>query len=561
MLLLGASVGASMLLGGNALAATSCEDLKSLRAPDVTITESGIVASPNAVASTLPPDNGAGPFCRVAGVIAPTADSHIQFEVWLPANARWNGKLQTVGNGGLSGALNRKAMLPGFARGYATMTTDLGHTNTPPGFTADATWASGHPDKVIDYAYRGKHLSTLAAKQLVELYYGRAPAHSYFTGCSAGGIAGLNELLRYPDDYDGYVIGNATPDHLGQEIAAMWNTLAASLADPANALQPAQMDLVHREVLRQCAGKDGGVASDPFLTDPRQCAFRAADLQCKPGQDAASCLTEAQVAIFDKIYGGPTNPRTGASIFAGLTPGSELGWSKYFAGKKNPVSADRPWASFMRSIVYDDPDYLTGLKYLSFDFDADYRAVQEKMVGGETLASSWTADARDLTQFAAAGGKVIQYHGWDDPNIPALEAIDFRDEIVADLMARKHLTRAGAEAELQGYYRLFMVPGLGHCSGGDGPWSFGQNGQAPLEADAEHDTMRALELWVEGGKAPDRFIGSRIDAKTKAVDMTRPICAYPQVATWNGQGSSSDAANFRCAAPVKSAGGERDLGR
>jgi feruloyl esterase len=539
----GAAVGG---LAAPAMAATSCESLAQLHAPGVTITVAKTASAAAEISPALAQAGPKGPLCRVGGYITPTPDSHIGFEVWLPATETWNRKLEAVGNGGLSGALNYRAMVGGFSRGYAAMTTDLGHTNTPPNAVEDPTWALGHPEKVIDYSYRAEHLSTLAAKQIIEAYYGIAPAHAYYTGCSAGGIQGLNEALRYPSDFDGYIVGDATPDHMGQEMGAMWNTLAASLADPANALKAPEINLVHKAVLAQCAGKDGGLASDPFLTDPSACKFDPKALQCAPGQAAGSCLSPAQVAIFQKIYQGPVDPRTHKPFYSGMSVGSEAGWDRYFVGKTNPAGPDRPWGGFLAYMVYD-PSYLSQQKYLTFDFGKDYDAVRQAKAGGETFESSWTVKSRNLDPIRAAGGKVIQYHGWDDPNIPSLEAVAFHKAVVADQAQRRHLTPQQAEAETQKFYRLFMAPGMGHCNGGDGPSNFGQNGQRPLKDDAEHDMLIALEQWVEKGAAPERFIGSRVDAKTSAVDMTRPICAYPKVPVWNGSGPAAEASSFACA--------------
>ena len=530
-----------------AFAATACEDLAKFHAPSVTITQAASADSLTGISSGLGQATLATPMCRVSGFLTPTRDSHIGFEVWLPPENAWNHKYEAVGNGGLSGALNYRAMLPGFNRGYATMTTDLGHTNTPPNAVEDATWALGHPEKVVDYAYRAEHLSTLVAKQLIGAYYGKASAHAYFSGCSAGGIAGMTELLRYPKDYDGYIIGDATPDHLGQEIGALWNTLTASLANPPDALQPAQITLVHQAILRQCVARDGGAPTDTFLTDPTACNFDPSTLQCAAGQDASTCLSPAQVGIFRKIYQGPVEPRTHESILSGLTPGSELMWDRYFVGKKNPVSADRPWAGFLTDMVYSDADYLAQEKYLSFDFDKDYAALRRKKVAGESLDASWNSRSRDLEAFKQAGGKIIHYHGWDDPNIPALEAVKFFMSVVADQARRHHLAPEQALEMTRQFYRLFMVAGMGHCFGGEGPSSFGQNGQRAPQAGAEHDTLLALERWVENGTAPAQFIASRLDSKTGNTTMTRPICPYPQSPVWDGSGNASEASSFKCA--------------
>jgi feruloyl esterase len=542
----------------------TCESLAGFHAANVTITTAAAVDSPAAVGRGLGPATTSAPLCRVNGFLTPTSDSHIGFEVWLPPASVWNHKYEAVGNGGLSGALNYRAMLPAFNRGYATMTTDLGHTTTS---VEDAGWAMGHPEKVVDYEYRAEHLSAVTATQIIEAYYGSAPAHSYYSGCSAGGIQGLTEVLRFPKDFDGYIVGDATPDHFGQEIGALWNTLAASLANEAEALKPAQISLAHKAILQQCAGKDGGVASDPFLSNPTACKFEPKTLQCTAGQDPSTCLSPAQVAEFDRIYQGPVNPRTHEPIEAGMTFGSEAGWDRYFAGKKNPAGTDRPWAGFLVDMVYNDPDYLSQQKYLSFDFDKEYTAVRQRMVAGETLDSSWNTRNRDLDAFKAGGGKLIQYHGWDDPNIPALEAVNLFNAVVADQAKRHKLTPQQALDATQQFYRLFMVQGMGHCSGGDGPSNFGQSAQTA--ADAEHDTLTALEQWVEKGVAPEKFIGSKAEGGGRggggpdgrgaaggrggagggagAVSMTRPICAWPKNPVYKGSGSTDDAGNFTCA--------------
>jgi feruloyl esterase len=530
-----------------AMAADACEALKRFHAAHVTIGTATVVDSLDKVIGSPSQGSIASPLCRVNGFVTASADSHIAFEVWLPPKNLWNHGYQAVGNGGLSGALNYRAMMSGFNRGYATMTTDLGHVNSPPNAAEDATWALGHPQKVVDYAYRAEHVSTLAAKQVIRAYYGQNSAHAYFIGCSAGGIAGMTELLRYPRDYDGYVIGDATPDHLGQEMGALWNTLEASLAHPSQALGPTQVNLVHREILRQCVAKDGGAPGDRFLTNPSNCHFDPKVLECRDGKDPSTCLTPGEVTIFAKIYQGPIEPRTRETILSGLTPGSELMWDRYFLGKKNPVGADRPWAGFLTDMVYSDPQYLSQQKYLAFDFDKDYEAVRRQKVAGESLDSSWNTRNRNLDKFERAGGRIIHYHGWDDPNIPPLEAVKFFKDVVADQAHRHHLSQDQALSTTQQFYRLFMVPGMGHCFGGDGPDSFGQNGQRALKAEPEYDTMLALEHWVEHGVAPNQFIASRVNTETKLVEMTRPICPYPQQPVWNGTDSASDAASFTCA--------------
>lgn len=485
------------------------------------------------------------PFCRVVGYLTPTSDSHIGFEVWLPPATTWNHRLEAVGNGGFSGNVNLRAMVPGLSRGYATMTTDEGHINKPEEPVEDVSWALGHPEKFIDYAYRAEHVTTIAAKQIIAAYYGTAATHSFYSGCSAGGIQGMVEMLRYPKDYDGYIIGDATPDHMSQELGAFWNTMAASIADPSEAFKPNQVALIHKEALKQCVGKDGGASGDTFLSDPLACSFDPKPLACSAGAPADSCLSPAQMTDLGKIFQGPVDERTHKQILAGLTAGTETSWARYFTDKKNPVGTERPWAGFMAYVAYGDPDYLTKEKYLTFNFGSDYETIAQRKLSGQTLDAVFNTWTRDMDPVKAEGGKVIQYHGWEDPNIPSLEAVNFFNEVVADQAKRHHLTPQQAQEETEKFYRLFMVPGMGHCAGGAGPNSFGQNAPA-VKGNPEVDVLSALETWVDTGAAPEKFIGSRMDQKTRTVDMTRPVCPYPQTPVWNGSGNPDEASSFTC---------------
>jgi feruloyl esterase len=272
-------------------------------------------------------------------------------------------------------------------------------------------------------------------------------------------------------------------------------------------------------------------------------------LLCAAGQDTASCLSQTQVDELNKIYGGPVDPVTHKQILAGLSPDSELTWDRFFSGKKNPVGTERPWAGFMTDIAMADPDYLTQEKYLKFNFGSDLKAAQDRKLGNETVDQVFNSRSRDLDPVKQEGGKIIQYHGWDDGNIPPMEGVDLFNSVVADQEKRHHLTEQKAQAETEEFYRLFMVPGMGHCAGGAGPSSFGQGGAATAGDDPEQDTLTALEQWVEKGVAPEKFIASRMDQKTRTVDMTRPVCAYPKTPVYKGAGSVNDASNFICEDP------------
>ena len=528
------------------LAAASCEKI----APNVaglSIVSATPVSSPLTVTSGFGTVTISTPFCRVVGFLAPTSDSRIGFEVWLPPPDTWNHKFLGVGNGGFAGALNYSGMAPAFKRGYATMTTDEGHINIPTNPIEDITWARGHPEKVIDFGYRAEHLSTLAAKKIVDAYYGNAPSHSYFLGCSAGGHQGITESQRYPTDYDGYVVGDAGLDHIDTDLDGFWAALAASLSDPANALQMNQLQLVHSAVLKQCVGKDGGLAADNFLTDPRACHFDTNTLLCKTGQDVSTCLSAGEIAALNKVYAGPRNPRTNEQIAAGYPFGSEISWTN-FIGKKNPAGTERPWAGVLTSMVFEDPDYLSSEKYLTFSFDADYRYTRTKKVGSETLGSIFDNSHPRLDPIREEGGKVIHYWGWMDGTDPALHGIEYFQRVVDDQSKLHHLAADAALRQTLTFYRLFLAPGMGHCAGGPGPSNFGQINQVPVQMDPEHDTLSALERWVEQGIAPDEMIASRVDAKTGAIALTRPLCPFPQFARWTGSGSADNAKNFVCVA-------------
>jgi feruloyl esterase len=527
-------------------AGTKCESLAAFKASNLTITAATAVDAPFKLGNS--PGGGmtvSKPFCRVSGFLTPTSDSHIGFELWLPSPESWNHKFEAVGNGGFAGNLNLRAMQPGIERGYATMATDLGHLSNG---VEDISWALNHPEKFIDYAYRAAHLTTEISKQIIQAYYGSAAVHSYYSGCSAGGIQGLTELLRYPKDYDGYIIGDATPDHMGQEIGAFWNTIAASgLLSPADAIQPAQISMLHDAILKQCSGKDGGVATDPFLTEPEVCKFDTKTLACKPGEDSAKCFSPGQIANLNKIFnGGPVDPVTHKQFLAPVSVGGEAIWDRYISGKTNPVGFERPWAGFMAYVVESDPDYLSQQKYLTFNFGSDLAAGRQVKLSGQPLNDVFNTANRDLDTFDGAGGKVIQYHGWDDSNIPPLEAVNLFKEVVADQAKRHKLTEQQAIEATEKFYRLFMVPGMGHCSGGTGPNVFGQNGARSVKDGPEYDTLSALERWVEKGTAPDEFIGSHVDQKTNTATMTRPLCAYPKVAIYNGSGDPNNAESFTC---------------
>ena len=466
------------------------------------------------------------PMCRIVGVANANADSRIGFEVWMPPASSWNGKFQAVGSGASAGAISPGPMLTALKAGYATMSTDNGHVTDPnaPNGANEQSWALGHPEKMIDFAYRALHLSTVAAKEIVQDFYGKNASQSYFVGCSQGGHHALMEATRFPQDYDGIVAGAPAWHWANQMINATWNSRAA-LLDPT-ALTEESALLLNRRVIAACDALDG--VKDGVIDDPRQCHFDPASLQCKQGDASGECLTKAQVDAANAIYSG-AHRSDGSAIFQGYPRGSESQWARLWAGAAPGGSS----FDFFRYSVFQDRNF----DNTKFDYDKDTdRALSAKVVGKQTIADVYNVKP-DLTAFNRHGGKLIMYHGWADQQISPFASIDFYQQILA----------SEGKVRTDNFLRLFMLPGIYHCAGGPGVGNFGAAGPASGD-DAQHDIVKALDVWVTQKKAPALFIGTHLN-QSKVADRTRPICPFPQVAKYKGSGDSNDAANFTCAAP------------
>jgi feruloyl esterase len=481
--------------------AAGCERLSTLSLPATTITKAEAVAAGAFTLPNLNPGQQSAfrqlrAFCRVAATIRPSSDSEIKIEVWMPAEG-WNGKFMGVGNGGWSGAIVYPALATALGRGYAAASTNTGHDG------GDASFVPGHPEKLVDFAYRAVHEMTVKAKAVTEAYYGNAPARAYWNGCSSGGKQGLKEGQKFPRDYDGIVAG-APANHWTHLMAGdLWPTVV-TLKDPAASLPPAKLDVLHKAALAACDKLDG--VEDGLLENPAGCPFDPATVQCKGGPQE-NCLTAAQVEAARKIYAGARNPRTGKQVFPGMPPGGELVWTA-LAGRE-PFGIP---VSHFRHVVFNNPAW----DFLTLDFDKDV-ALADKL--DKDLIG---ATDPNLKEFFAHGGKLIVYHGWNDQLITPLNSIDYYNSVAAKL---------GGVAKIDGSFRLFMAPAMNHCSGGDGP--------------SRLDAVSALEQWVEQGKAPERIVASHVSAGNQ-VDRTRPLCPYPQVARYTGTGSTDDAVNFTC---------------
>jgi len=510
----------SALTFASASAAT-CEGLAELKLPNTTITAAQSVA-PGAFA---PPAGSPGPykdlpaFCRVAGVIKPTNDSEINFEVWMPGE-NWNGKFHGVGNGGFAGSISYTGLAGALARGYATASTDTGHGG------GDASWALGHPEKIVDYGHRAIHEMTEKAKLVIKAFYGDGPKRSYFASCSNGGRQALMEAQRYPDDYDG-VIAGAPANAFSQILTGFaWN-MQLLLNDPASYIPAKKLKAIETAALAACDARDG--VTDGVLDDPTKCGFDPAVLLCK-GAETDECLTEKQVAALKKIYAGPRDAK-GQQIIPGFTPGGETGlggWTLWITGA-TPTTALQFFFSTQtfKNMVYNNPSW----DFKTFDLERDGKLADEK------LSQVLNATDPNLKAFNARGGKLILYHGWNDAALPPMNTINYFQSVAAKLGQR----------QANGFMRLYMAPGMQHCGGGPGPDNFGQT-VTRAQSDPQHDLTLALERWVEQGVAPEMVIATkRQGAPPEAAALrTRPLCPYPQVARYKGSGSTDEAANFTC---------------
>lgn len=498
----------------------SCASLNNIILSDTVISISEVVN-----ANSFSPANSSNlldtpAFCRVVGVTEPT----VNFEVWLPLS-NWNGKYNGVGNGGMAGVISYSAMAAALNRGYATASTDTGHDQS--GGLFDASWASGRPDLIEDFGHRGLHVTTTNAKAITEAFYNSPPSYAYYTGCSKGGQMGLMEAQRYPDDFDGIIAGNPANDwtrfYAGSHL---WYSLAM-LEDQEAWIPRSKLPAFGNAVNSACDTIDG--IEDGILQNPLACNFKPASIQCPVGINNDSCLTPKQVSAVEKIWSG-VETSSGELVYPGLVPGGEAdpgGWGLWVTGAEPFTSLH--WLGgegFFRWFVFDDPEW----DFQNFDFDDDLSFALEK------VGAAVDSNNPDLRNLRDGGSKLIVYHGWSDPDISPVASINYFESVVNvvadDIQALNYET---ALKSTQNFFRLFMVPGMGHCSGGPGPDRF--------------DTLSALENWVENGIAPDSLKASKI--MNGEVTRTRPLCVFPEVATYSGAGNTDIAESFYCAAPIE----------
>ena len=544
---------ASTAISGTPAAASPCTNLQSVQLRDTTITSatdntSGVFTPPGST-----PITGLPPFCRVTATLTPSSDSSIAIEVWLPESG-WNGRFLGTGGGGFQGVITYTELAAGISAGFATTNSDLGtgSSGCNPLFcgsdgnmgnplaiafgdpAAASTGLFGHPERIKDFGYRAIHLMTVRGKEIGSAFYKQNAHRSYFAGCSTGGQNALMEAQRFPDDYDGILAGAAAFNRTHLHMAGL-STWQNTHATPGRFLQPGQLTLVNQTVLKQCVGQDGGASTDQFLTDPRDCHFDPKVLLCTGGKVPPACLAAEQVTTMQNYYAGTIDPVTRQVI----NPGSERGNETDDVTALGIAFAERlpepPFDGLFYWVFGPSFGYPTSaVNFANFDFNRDVDKVDDK------LAAVLNATSTDLSDFRKHGGKLLMYHGWADPLIPSPSSINYFNALVGDEGHGGGFQQASyggggnqALARTQNYARLFMVPGMHHCSGGPGPNTF--------------DALTPLVNWVEQGVAPETIVATKfVNDTPPAVQMTRPLCVFPKVAKYKGNGSTNVAANFAC---------------
>ncbi|KAJ9404562.1 hypothetical protein DTO045G8_7635 [Paecilomyces variotii] len=466
--------------------------------------------------------------CALEVKVPSTTNSSYSFGLFLPDD--WNGRFLAVGNSGFAGGINWLDMGAGVKYGFATISTDTGHSST----LLDATWAENDPEAFVDWSYRALHGSVLVAKDLTQKYYGKGPAFSYYTGCSTGGRQGLKEAEIFPDDFDGIVAGAPAwwTVHL-----QLWNMKVGMYNLPTDAPHHIPQELfpiIGAEVLRQCDGSDGVI--DNIISDPRRCNFDPETLLC-PGTTAAGCLTSPQLDTLYHLYGDWVEANQ-TFVFPHLELGSEGNWGMLL-GSDEPTTLGTDYVKYVLGL---------GSNWTWQDFNPSVLALSEKLNPGNATAGF------DLSAFSKKGGKILHYHGLSDGAIAAGSSLYYYNHVLRTLKPRG--------IDLDGFYRYFMVPGLEHCTGTsstmNAPWYFAGANQAgalgtgvssvPGFADAEHDVLLAMMAWVERDQAPEYIIGTKWNNDTlqDKVARQRPLCMYPKQAMYIGTGDVDDPQNWVC---------------
>lgn len=507
--------------------ADGCSQLASrFHRPNTTITiaqtiSTGSFSIPGNPGQTI---TGLPKFCRIAGVATPTSDSQIGFEVWIPEYI-WNAKFLQAGCGGFCGSISYGAMAEPLRRGYAVAATDDGHQANG----GDASWAVGHPQKVIDFGFRAIKETTDVAKAIIASLKLSGPRRSYFMGCSDGGREALMEAQRFPEDFDGIAAGAPANNWSHLFTGFLWNVRALAATNSGD-LSKSDINTLSQAGLAQCVGKDGGLSTDTFLNNPPVCHFNPKKLLCGAG-NAASCLSSDKVEAIEKIISGPPG------IFPGYGPGADanVSWPTWILGPGDPARGVQGLdaLTYFQNMVFPNSGWTLN------SFSIDENAKNADLRTGKSLDSI----DPNLRAFKSRGGKLIQYFGWADAAISPWNSINYY-ESVEDEMGPK---------TINGFYRLFPVPGMDHCILGPGANSFGQAPFAgptigPNPSSPADDILSALDHWVEYGNAPEQIIATKYvnDDATQGIAFQRPLCPYPKFARYKGKGDTKAATSFEC---------------
>ena len=522
----------------------ACEGLTSVTSDSSTITSAQFVATASTISGVAAPAN----FCRVQGTAKPTSDSEIKFEVWLPTAAAWSGRFKQNGTGGYAGATPYARLAQDVGDGMVSAGSNMGHDGGEA-----AAWTMNHPEKVKDWGLRAHYYVVSAAKAVSKAYYAKPVKYSYFEGCSNGGRQAMMMAQRYPELFDGIASGAPSQFYPDLLMWLAWTGKVLTPVEGAGSVLPAtKLQLLSQKSHEACDAQDGVV--DNQITNPRVCTFNPNVLRCTAG-DNATCLTDPQLAAANAMYSG-SRTTTGVQRYSGAQPGSEGVWDPLFAdnGRYGQFighyvnSVDSPPYDWRRDLSWDSPQYDT-IK--------------------AALTPITAAPSPDLTAFKARGGKLIQFHGWNDPVVTPQGSPAYYNALV-QFEKLKSLPRADYDAavnnlsgtqvtadslaltsSVQSYHRLFMLPEVGHCGGSTGPSSIGAGFPEPPAALRTADThvINALERWVEQGVAPTAITATKYAADGTTITRQRPACAYPQVASYKGSGDLNVASSFQCVTP------------
>jgi feruloyl esterase len=532
---------AGLLLFAQPAAAANCEALASAAFPNTTVTAAQIVPAGTYTPPGQTTSYTALPeFCRVTATISPVPGSKIGIEEWLPTQ-NWNGRYQQVGNHGLAGIIHYEELAPQLRMGFATAATDMGHTVDATSSFGVNWYFSGGPETLVDFAWRSVHELSIIGKLLIHQFYGTSARYAYFNGCSDGGREGFKSAQMFPEDFDGILSGGAANYYTRANAEQLFVSVELKQGGIQGTTGAATMTLSQNAATAQCDSKDG--VTDGLIRDPRTCHWSPWSLICSAGQDSSTCFTPNQAAALAANIAPMRDPVTLAWLFSGMSRGSEFDQIRF--GYENGLA---PYGVADFQIAHQDPNWDGS----TFNLHTDVPLLDQTF----GIANAINPDMRP---FKNLGGKIIEWHGWDDAAFTPGFTAAFYGEVVnktggkdgqADFKAVRHASDHDL-AETQDFFRLFMMPGVGHCGGGPGPADIGAEGQTALQHDAQHDAVIALEDWVERGQPPKKFIATKFtnDDPTQGIAMQRPICPYPAEAVYKGSGDTNDASSFVCSTP------------